>query len=150
MTLIAYWVTLRARWMTLIAYWVTLRAKSLLGDAESSLGDANISMAGVHQLREVLHQQTLDAAEEASTAGASYSDRLRDEEFAHKENVAVLQRQVCVWGEERERERVDLLGSHGRWKRPCIQTTPRCDERTVAYHTVLRYTAVGLAGRAET
>jgi hypothetical protein len=91
--------------MTLIAYWVTLRAKSLLGDAESSLGDANISMAGVHQLREVLHQQTLDAAEEASTAGASYSDRLRDEEFAHKENVAVLQRQVCVWGEERERER---------------------------------------------
>jgi hypothetical protein len=24
--------------------------------------------------------------------------------------------------------RVDLVGSHGRWKRPCLQTTPECDQ----------------------
>ena len=35
--------------------------------------------------------------------------------------------QVCARGRERERERGDLVGSHGRWKRPCLQTTPECD-----------------------
>lgn len=55
-------------------------------------------MAGLHQVREALHEQILDAADECSTAVPSYSERLRDEERAHKENVAVLQRQVraCV------------------------------------------------------
>ena len=55
-------------------------------------------MAGLHQVREALHEQMLDAADECSTATPSYSERLRDEERAHKENVAVLQRQVraCV------------------------------------------------------
>jgi hypothetical protein len=32
----------------------------------------------------------------------------------------VCNRAMC----ERERERVDLVGSHGRWKRPCLQTSP--------------------------
>jgi hypothetical protein len=29
---------------------------------------------------------------------------------------------------EREREREDLVGSHGRWKRPCLQPNPDGDQ----------------------
>ena len=48
------------------------------------------------------------------------------------EKLADPIRCVCVWLREREREWT-WGGSHGRWKRPCLQTTP---DATMNKHTV--------------
>ena len=44
-------------------------------------------------------------------------------------------------------ERVDLAGSHGRWKRPRLQTMRPADAVPVEYHKLLCHTVRWLAGR---
>jgi hypothetical protein len=47
---------------------------------------------------------------------------LHDKRNTERTALAVIQARICLRAVVRERERGDLVDSHGRWKRPCLQT----------------------------
>jgi hypothetical protein len=69
------------------------------------------------------HDDTADAAAAAATV---------TQLTAEQSQVSLLS--------VRERERVELVGSHGRWKRPCLSNSPHD-------HMMLRVELVGSHGR---
>jgi hypothetical protein len=90
-------VTLIARWVTLRARWVCFRVQGLHRATE----------------RGVDFFQTLQVRERESGPGGLTRELETPSPSNSPHDQMIL--------------RVDLVDSHGRWKRPCLQTAPECD-----------------------
>jgi hypothetical protein len=99
-----------------------LSANISLSDAKSSLGDAvktHLQHASSAPRRP---RSSRPPSGKAATAEAAAAAAGSEEELVQAAAAPMKVRAALCLHCERERERVDLVGSHGRWKRPCLQT----------------------------